>query len=226
MTTSGKPVPTRTEQQHATRERLVGAAVELFFVGGFGSSSLDEIAARAGYTHGAIDAHFDSKVDLGATVLDEVYRGVIERLGLVRVDTADQLVSVVSTWVFLAVTRSGWIPLESSLTESTPERAIPLTRLVAALGDWLTAAAERIGAPSTDDCEVTVSLLVCVLAGLVTQHPDPADITIAMVRSYVELALSTIAGPRRIGSPPPPALERSPNRPPGAPASHFSSRGR
>ncbi|MGY1943917.1 TetR/AcrR family transcriptional regulator [Nocardia asiatica] len=209
MTTSGKPVPTRAEQQRRTRERLVQVVVELFFVGGFDSTSLEAIAARAGYTYGADFSNFASKAEVGAAVLDEVYRGVIERLDLVRVDTVDRLISVVSTWAFLAATRSAWIELEFSLTPTVPapKRAIPLTQLVTALGEWLATTAERIGARSTD-YEVTVSLLVCVLVGLVTKHPEPDEITIPMVRRYVELALVDIIGPRQPD--PPPAPERSP----------------
>ncbi|WP_156371439.1 MULTISPECIES: TetR/AcrR family transcriptional regulator [Nocardia] len=210
MTNPGKPVPTRAEKQRETRERLVTAAVELFFVQGFEATTVEAIAARAGFTHGAVFSNFSGKDELGAAVLDHVYGGVIKRLGLVRVDTADQLISVVSTWAFLAATRTSWIELEFSPKPPipAPARAIPLTQLVTALGDWLADAAERIGAPPTD-CEVTVSLVVCVLLGLVTQHPEPADITVEMVRSYIELALTDIVGPRR-HAPPPPTPQRSP----------------
>jgi AcrR family transcriptional regulator len=61
---------TRAEQQQRTRERLLDAAETLFGDRGIHQTSLDEIAAAAGLTKGAIYANFAGKKDLIAAILD------------------------------------------------------------------------------------------------------------------------------------------------------------
>src|SRR4051794_28262615 len=54
----------RTERRQQTRDELLDAATRLFAARGFGGASIDEIAAAAGYTSGAIYANFAGKEDL------------------------------------------------------------------------------------------------------------------------------------------------------------------
>jgi AcrR family transcriptional regulator len=55
---------TRAEQQQRTREEILAAADRLFVEQGFHATSLDQIAAAAGYTKGAVYSNFDAKEDL------------------------------------------------------------------------------------------------------------------------------------------------------------------
>jgi AcrR family transcriptional regulator len=55
---------TRAERREQTRDDLIAAAYRLFTEGGFHATSLDQIAAAAGYTKGAVYSNFDSKEDL------------------------------------------------------------------------------------------------------------------------------------------------------------------
>lgn len=55
---------TRAEAKAVTRERLLAAAEDVFAHKGFAAASVDEIAAAAGYTIGALYAHFGSKQQL------------------------------------------------------------------------------------------------------------------------------------------------------------------
>jgi AcrR family transcriptional regulator len=57
-------VSTRAERQRRTREDLVDAAERLFSKQGFHATSLDAVAAEAGFTKGAVYSNFDSKEDL------------------------------------------------------------------------------------------------------------------------------------------------------------------
>lgn len=61
---------TRAQQQEVTRARLLDAAEALFGDRGIHQTSLDEIAASAGLTKGAIYANFGSKNDLIAAILE------------------------------------------------------------------------------------------------------------------------------------------------------------
>jgi AcrR family transcriptional regulator len=54
-----------------TRAKLLAAASQLFTEQGFENTQLEEVAARAGYTRGAIYAHYASKEDLFLELLRE-----------------------------------------------------------------------------------------------------------------------------------------------------------
>ena len=55
---------TRAERREQTRDDLIAAADRRFVQGGFHATSLDQIAADAGYTKGAVYSNFASKEDL------------------------------------------------------------------------------------------------------------------------------------------------------------------
>src|SRR5262249_9152207 len=66
---SGKAVP--GSKRERTREKLLDAAAELFQARGVAAVSLDEVAAHAGLTKGAIYGNFESKDDLVFAVTAE-----------------------------------------------------------------------------------------------------------------------------------------------------------
>jgi AcrR family transcriptional regulator len=55
----------------ATKAKILDAAQALFAEQGFEKTQLDEVAARAGYTRGAIYAHYASKEDLFLELMEE-----------------------------------------------------------------------------------------------------------------------------------------------------------
>ena len=55
---------TREERRAATRTELLDAAARVFARRGFHGASVDEVAAEAGYTSGAVYSHFSGKDDL------------------------------------------------------------------------------------------------------------------------------------------------------------------
>jgi AcrR family transcriptional regulator len=66
---------TRKEKQAETRRRLLDAAERVFLRWGLQGSSVEEIAAEAGYTRGAFYSNFKSKDELFVELLqDRVYR--------------------------------------------------------------------------------------------------------------------------------------------------------
>lgn len=67
-----EPRPNKHELRTAgTRAKLLGAASQLFTEQGFENTQLEQVAARAGYTRGAIYAHYASKEDLFLELLRE-----------------------------------------------------------------------------------------------------------------------------------------------------------
>ena len=71
----------QTEKTAQTRARLLRSAETIFARDGFEAAKLEEIAADAGYTRGALYANFDSKEDLFIALLAEE---VERRIALAR----------------------------------------------------------------------------------------------------------------------------------------------
>jgi AcrR family transcriptional regulator len=68
----GRPRPNKHQLRTAeTRAKLLAAASQLFTEQGFENTQLEQVAARAGYTRGAIYAHYASKEGLFLGLLRE-----------------------------------------------------------------------------------------------------------------------------------------------------------
>jgi AcrR family transcriptional regulator len=64
----------------ATRQRVIGAAYELFYRKGFARVGVDAVAAQAGVTKRTLYAHFDSKDRLLAAMLEAHHGLALERI--------------------------------------------------------------------------------------------------------------------------------------------------
>jgi AcrR family transcriptional regulator len=81
----------RSERKAATRGRLLQAAARVYARRGFAGATLDEVAAEAGFTKGAVYAHFGSKENLLLALLQEHLVGQIaEQLELFNRVRADR----------------------------------------------------------------------------------------------------------------------------------------
>jgi AcrR family transcriptional regulator len=70
-------VPTRKERQERTREQLVAAASRVFARRGYHQATVEEIAAEAGFSTGAVYSNFSGKEELFLSLAD---RQVSERV--------------------------------------------------------------------------------------------------------------------------------------------------
>jgi AcrR family transcriptional regulator len=70
--------PERRRQQ--TRDHLLDAAAQVFGERGYHSASLDDIAAAAGFTKGAVYSNFKSKEDLFLALLESRFASELEDL--------------------------------------------------------------------------------------------------------------------------------------------------
>lgn len=66
---------TPERRRERTRQHLIDAAVVVFGQRGFHGASLDEVAATAGFTKGAVYSNFKSKDDLFVAVLEHQIQG-------------------------------------------------------------------------------------------------------------------------------------------------------
>jgi AcrR family transcriptional regulator len=64
-------MPLSKEHKAKTRETILAAASQMFREHGFDGVSIEDIMAKAGLTRGGFYAHFASKADLFANVLDQ-----------------------------------------------------------------------------------------------------------------------------------------------------------
>ena len=67
----------RAESQAQTREQLIQTARRMFVSDGFLGTSLEKVAAEAGYSKGAVYSNFSSKFDLGFVVNRTLIYGVL-----------------------------------------------------------------------------------------------------------------------------------------------------
>jgi len=70
----------RGEEQPDTRTRLLDAAAQVFSERGFAASSVDDVAAAAGMSKGAVYWNFDSKDDLIEALIEERVIGPLRAL--------------------------------------------------------------------------------------------------------------------------------------------------
>ncbi len=74
------PTRVREQRRERTRRALLDAAAKLFRKHGLEGTSIDMLAAEAGFTKGAFYAHFDPKADLDLVLLDERFAEQLGRL--------------------------------------------------------------------------------------------------------------------------------------------------
>lgn len=85
----------RATQKALTRQLLLDAALELFQASGYNTTTIDEIATRAGTTRVTFYAHFASRSDLMRALINEKLNFELERIRVNGGSTAPELVEVV-----------------------------------------------------------------------------------------------------------------------------------
>jgi AcrR family transcriptional regulator len=93
---------TREQSKAATREKLLDAARQVFAARGFHGASVEEIAAAAGFSTGALYSNFDGKEDLFLVLMDREVsahaREVADAVGL-RATVAERAEGGADFWM-------------------------------------------------------------------------------------------------------------------------------
>ena len=100
----------RTESQALTRERLLAAARELFRRDGYATTSVERIAAAAGYSKGAVYSNFESKEAIFLAVLAAQGQASLDEL-LAAIDRAPDgaaIVELLADWAAERSRSGGW----------------------------------------------------------------------------------------------------------------------
>ena len=71
---------TAERRRSQTRQYLLQAAAQVFAARGFHAASLDEVAAAAGFTKGAVYSNFKNKEDLMLALLEDTYSREMDAL--------------------------------------------------------------------------------------------------------------------------------------------------
>lgn len=108
MTDPGQKEPTptlsRAEKTRLTRRRIVAAAADLFLDQGYGATTLDQVAARAGVAVQTVYFHFGNKATLLKEALDVAAVGddepvaLLDRPWLQEVTAEPDPVRVIELW--------------------------------------------------------------------------------------------------------------------------------
>src|SRR5215469_14339240 len=96
----------RSQQVQATRRAVLAAARSSFGTKGYAQTSVDEIAAAARVTKGAVYHHFAGKEALFRAVYSEVETGAQERVlraGTAGMAPVDQLVAMMDAYLDAAL---------------------------------------------------------------------------------------------------------------------------
>lgn len=88
MTTPAPQRLSRADAQAQTREKLLEAAARVFAESGYVGATLEQIAAAAGFTIGAIYSNFSGKQELFLAVLEEHVGGRIDEFSS-KIELAD-----------------------------------------------------------------------------------------------------------------------------------------
>jgi TetR/AcrR family transcriptional regulator, transcriptional repressor for nem operon len=187
---------------HGTRERIVMAAMRLFWQKGYGSTSIADILMAAEANSGSLYHYFPSKQDVLLAVLD-AYQGGIHPMLLEPAwqgidDPIERIFSLLARYRQLIIDTDcfygcpiGSLALE--LHEPDPpvrERlAANFEAWTGAVRDCLEAAAERL--PASLDRDALARFVLAVMEGGVMQartHRDVAafDVCVTQLRSYFD----------------------------------------
>jgi len=94
------PIRTTKEQALATRSRVIDAALTVFCRKGYGATTLEDIAAEAGLTRGAIYWNFKNKQDLYAAMTREYYAKLVDDELISRAESAASPLEALRNYMF------------------------------------------------------------------------------------------------------------------------------
>jgi AcrR family transcriptional regulator len=196
--------PERRRQQ--TREYLLAAAAEVFAERGFHGATLDEVAAVAGYTKGAVYSNFKSKDDLFLALLESRYEAAMDSLRA-YLDTAAEPHQAADfldriTAELDDASTNAWGPLYQEFlvyamrNEEARAKLAELERAdVQSLAALIAAERERHGIQDTHTVEQAARFVVALMRGLITMRLIDGSVVdhsmVAAILDYLERALTS-----------------------------------
>jgi AcrR family transcriptional regulator len=124
---------TRVEQQRRTHGELLEAGRRVFLRRGFLAATVEEIAADAGYTRGAVYKHFDGKEGLWLAIVDGHAEAHLRWLrdALTRATTRDELVAALFPPALLDEDAARWSAAAAEVLAATAQQPETAARVAA-----------------------------------------------------------------------------------------------
>jgi AcrR family transcriptional regulator len=192
-----KPLLTRVERKAQTREDLLAAGDEVFREHGFHGASLDQVAAAAGYTKGAVYSNFASKEDLFLAIYERRVEESVEAVALVLEEGGDNAALELAR-SNLTVPDRGWMAVFFEFwahvlrSPEARERFLELHRR--AQEPLIAHARERFAAKSEIGAEAWALASVAMVNGLQLEQLTDPELDAAQVATA--MFESTVRGPR------------------------------
>ncbi|WP_183096174.1 TetR/AcrR family transcriptional regulator [Nocardioides stalactiti] len=193
------PRMTRKESHAQTRERLVETAHRLFLAEGYNATSLDRVAAEAGFSKGAVYSNFATKTELGLAVLDVLHleRAMSLAMAVLEAETVEDRIAAFAQWAEDNIGDVGWTALEVEF--ATSNRSIAgvnkslagrRRELTAAIADLIEQQAADLGIALPVPAEDAAVQLLALGIGLGVQRafdPElPVTSLVDLLRSLLE----------------------------------------
>ncbi|MGH8167820.1 MAG: TetR/AcrR family transcriptional regulator [Woeseiaceae bacterium] len=185
-----------------TRERIVIAAMELFWEKGYGSTSISDILKKAGANSGSLYHFFPAKQDVLTAVLDTYVHGIRPML----LDPAWEGVDDPMEKVFVLLGRYRQFLIDTDYFYGCPIGSLALEihepdpavreRLVANFSAWTGAVEECLAAasarlPADTDLKALAQFVLTAMEGGVMQARthrslEPFDASVSQLRNYFD----------------------------------------
>lgn len=205
---------TRAQRQDRTHGQLLEAGVAVFLRRGFLAATVEEVAAEAGYTRGAVYKHFGGKEGLWQAIVDAHADAHLTglRAALAGATGRDELLAVLNPVVYVQQTAARWTAVSAEYLAAVagrPEHAAALAatqrRLDEAVAVELDRHCRRLGIRPAVPVRRLVVAWGALGGGLALLHAvDPATDVAAVAADVLAVLLpppATDAG----GAPPPPS---------------------
>ena len=192
---------TRKESHAQTRERLVETALRLFLKDGYNATSLDKVAAEAGFSKGAVYSNFATKHELGLAVLDVLHleRAMSLAGAVLEAETVEDRLAAFEKWADENIGDVGWTALEVEFATSNRQvagvnNALAGRRreLTAAVADLIEQQAADLGLELPLPADQAAVQLLALGIGLGVQRAFDPELPITslvdLLRSFLERA--------------------------------------
>jgi AcrR family transcriptional regulator len=194
MTTPGDHSrPSREEAKAATRQRLLAAAKDIFTTTGYQGATLDSIAAKAGFTKGAVYWHFQNKQSLFLALVAESISDnltTLETLVDSNRDDPDRLRSILAKWVDGIDTRETLpifgVELEIEARRDPSFRALHQSLVgkhEAAMARFLDHYFEALGEEPIMPTSELAATLVALFKGFALSHQNRPDMPVTSAKA-------------------------------------------
>ncbi|MGW1364964.1 TetR/AcrR family transcriptional regulator [Streptomyces chartreusis] len=182
-----------------TRRRVLEAAQRLFLTRGYTNTKIGDIAAKAGYTRGAVYSSFSSKEEIFIALIDQRFDAQLEQAWQQvagSISESDRL-SALGRWLSAEIERSrewGMAEIEfAAHASSDPELRSRLAEIHRAgraeLAEFLEAQCAALGAESPLDPQLLAMIITSLARGLMIEWmvDVTTDVGSAFVAAFNQL---------------------------------------